>query len=271
VPIGLPIANTTVHVLDEARRPAPPGVPGELCIGGVGVALGYRGDENLTAERFRTDPARGRYYLTGDLVRHRHDGQLEFLGRVDRQVKIRGHRIELGEVEAVLEEHPAVAAVAVLVEPANDGLPTLTAAVVGCGDPDTRLPERLHAHAAARLPAAAVPARFVPIQELPLTDNGKIDHRELSAMLASSDGPAAALPADSTTRTLVQLWREVLGSQRLSAESNFFLSGGHSLLATRLAERVSARLGTTIGFDAVFAAPTPASLAVLLTGREEAT
>jgi amino acid adenylation domain-containing protein len=273
VPIGLPIANTTVHVLDEALRPVPPGVPGELCIGGAGVALGYLGEPGMTADRFPSDPVRGRYYRTGDVVLLRADGQMEFLGRTDRQVKVRGHRVELGEVEAVLEEHSAVAAVAVLVEPAADGLPALAAAVRfadDAGEPDRAVAaERLYAYAAERLPAATVPARFVPVEDFPQTGNGKVDYRALATILTRGRDQRAALPGDPTTRALVELWRDVLEDQRLTADANFFLSGGHSLLAIRLAALAGERLGTPVEFDTVFAAPTPALLATWLTGRKE--
>jgi amino acid adenylation domain-containing protein len=268
VPIGRPISNTTVHVLDPRGREVPPGVPGELCIAGKGLAAGYRGDPVLTGQRFQNHPAIGRYYRTGDRVRRAAHGGLEFLGRLDRQVKIRGHRIELGEVEAVLTAHPVVRAAAVFAEPDPAGNLRLVAAVLADEDP-VDLGERLREHCAAMLTAAGVPGRFVPVSELPLTGNDKVDYRRLAAVLAEADrGPAPGLPADPMLRELVLSWREVLGDSHLTAHSNFFLSGGHSLLAVELAAKVSASTGKRVEFDAVFAGPTPALLLSRLAGQD---
>ena len=262
VPIGLPIANTTVHILDQAGYPVPPGVPGELCVGGAGVARGYRDRPELTAERFRDDPALGRYYRTGDVVRLGPAG-LEFLGRDDRQVKVRGHRIELGEVEAVLEEHPAVLAAAVVVAPDPGGDNRLVAAIRPAPAAGDDLPERLHAHASARLASAAVPAAFAVLDEFPLTGNGKVDNTALVALLSGAD-EETALPDDPLLRTLVLAWRTVLGADHLGPDANFFLSGGHSLLAAKLADHVATELATDVDLTVVFAAPTPRKLADVL-------
>jgi amino acid adenylation domain-containing protein len=260
VPIGRPIANTTFHVVDAAGRLVPPGTPGELLIGGSGVAMGYRGDPDRTAHAFRTHPSFGRVYHTGDIVALRADGQLEFHGRRDRQVKVRGHRVELGEVESVLEEVPWVRQAAVLAETDPAGHTRLVAAVrpwesehAGPGPL-----EQLRAHAAARLPAAAVPARLVTMAALPTTDNDKIDYPTLTRVIPEE--PAAQLPADPMLRWLIELWRSLLGNPAIGAESNFFLTGGHSLIAVELASRVSSKFGTDIEFTTVFEAPTPASL-----------
>ncbi|MFE8944798.1 amino acid adenylation domain-containing protein [Streptomyces sp. NPDC007856] len=269
VPIGTPIANTTVTVRDVAGRPVPPGVPGELCISGVGLARGYRGDEELTAARFRHDPDQGRYYRTGDIVRLRTDGVLECLGRDDRQVKVRGHRIDLGEVETALEEHSEIATAVALTLAGADGTVIAAACLPTAGplppEQADALVVRLHAHARGLLPTAAVPARYLVVDELPLTGNGKIDHRALAerfTLLPTAE--PARLPDDPTLRALVEAWREILGDPRLGVSSHFFASGGHSLAAVRLADRIGRELGEDIGFDAVFQAPTPADFAVWL-------
>jgi len=264
IPIGRPIANTTAYVLDDAGRTVPPGLPGELCIGGTGLAIGYRGDPERTAQRFRVD-RHGRHYRTGDQVRQLPDGQFEFLGRDDRQAKVRGQRIELGEVEAVLEEHPEVAAAAVLTEHDPAGYPRLVAVVVPAGDSGDDLGTRLRLHTERWLTSAGVPARFAVVAALPMTGNDKVDYRAVAALAVASAEPAAGadaeLPTEPLPRLLVTLWREVLGDPGLTATSNFFLAGGHSLSAVELAEKVSAATGHAVGFDAVFQAPTPARLA----------
>lgn len=271
IPLGLPIANTTVHVLDDAGRPVPPGSPGELCIGGAGVARGYRNRPELTEEKFRTAPGLGRYYRTGDLARIGPRG-LEFLGRADRQIKLRGQRIELGEVESVLQEHPGVLAAAVVLTSVRGG--QLLAAVQAAPDWNTAVSAaeraaQLRAHAAVKLSATAIPARFLFVDELPVTANGKVDAAavERLADAAGDDGEPDELPVDDLLRTLVVAWREVLASPSLGPDANFFLSGGHSLLAGTLAERISAELGVTIGFEDVFGAATPRLLAGVIGGQ----
>jgi amino acid adenylation domain-containing protein len=269
VPIGGPIANTTVRVCTPEGRQVPPGVPGELWIGGDGVARGYRGRPDATAERFRDVAGAGRFYRTGDEVRHDSaggTGDLVFLGRLDRQVKVRGHRLEPAEIEGVLESHPAVRAAAVVTEPDGAGHLRLVAALRPVHD--TTLDESdLRDHAARRLPGAAVPSRFVVLDEFPMTGNDKVDHRAV-ARLVAHDGAPVELPDDPTLRRLVMLWREVLGDNRLGPDANFFLSGGHSLLATTLADRLAAAFGVTVGFDTVFDAPSPRQFQTWLTTRE---
>lgn len=269
VPIGRPIANTTVHVMDDAGYPVPPGVAGELCIGGDGVARGYRNAPELTRARFRHDATIGRYYRTGDRVRLTPDG-LEFLGRMDRQVKVRGHRVELPEVERVLTEEPDVRAAVVLLDTDAAGDTMLVAAIqpepAAAETGAEGLPERLRARAALRLPAAAVPVRYVALQRFPVTGNDKVDHRALLEMLRADAGPQE-LPEDEFLAELVLAWRTVIGAPRLGLDANFFLSGGHSLLAARLAEYLSGRLGLPLDFEAIFTAPTPRKLAELLRER----
>jgi hypothetical protein len=244
VPIGLPISNTTAYVLDGRMEPAPVGVPGELYLGGDGLARGYWRRPALTAERFVPDPfgatAGGRLYRTGDLVKRRADGSLEFLGRVDHQVKLRGFRVELGEIEAVLREHPAVREAAVLLREDGAGGRRLVAYVVR--------PEGGHEgwdvlreHLRRRLPDYMVPAAFVALDALPLTPNGKVDRHALPAPpggLAEHVGEYAA-PSSETERAVAAVWQEVLGVDEVSIDDSFFDLGGHSLLLVQVHERLS--------------------------------
>jgi acyl-CoA synthetase (AMP-forming)/AMP-acid ligase II len=256
VGIGRPIAETALYVVDEHGQDAPPGLVGELCVAGTGVARGYAGAPELTAERFRVDARRGRYYRTGDLATWRPDGTVVLLGRVDRQVKLRGRRIELGEVEAALEQHPAVAAAAVVVrgDPQDDG--RLVGYVQPAGELDL---DEVGRYLRGVLPYYLVPADLVPLDALPRNANGKVDHRALPEVpvAASTEGE----PADPLVRSLVSVWRAVLGRDDLGADSNFFASGGHSLLAAILATRVGALVGRQVSLLDVFDAPTPVELA----------
>lgn len=265
VPIGTPIADTTVHVLDAAGHDVPPGVPGELYLGGAGLATGYLGDPERTVRSFPQHPRLGRLYRTGDLVRQRLDGRLEFRGRVDRQAKVRGHRVELGEVEATVERAEEVRAAAVCVVPDRSGDAVLGCAVLPAGDPPEDLAERLRAHAARWLPAAAVPVRFAVLDRFPATGNGKVDYLALADQVAGS-APATEqrLPDEPRLRTLVELWREVLDDAALAADANFFLAGGHSLTAVELAGRLTAVFGIEVHFTDVFEAPSPALFAARL-------
>lgn len=270
--VGRPLANTRVYLLDSRGRPVPPGVSAELCIAGDGVAQGYHERPELTAERFRAGP--DRYYRTGDFARMLPDGRLELLGRGDRQIKLRAHRIELGEVEAVLADHPQVRAAAVVLrgDPAGDGY--LVAYLVADDRPG--LAEDVWAFARAHLPAYALPSRVVVVAGLPQTPNGKVDLRALAERPADRGGGAAGagVPADQAgdglaaddpvQRRLVAAWRRVLGRPDLGAAANFFLVGGSSLLAVRLAEEVTAECGVPVTMGMVFRAPTPAALAALV-------
>jgi amino acid adenylation domain-containing protein len=277
VPLGHPIANTALHVMDGYGRPVPPGVRGELYIGGAGVALSYRGQPALTAERFVEAAGLGRLYRTGDEVVLTGRG-LVFLGRLDRQVKVRGHRVEPAEVEAVLESHPGVVAAAVLTEPDPAGHRRLVAAVqpaaVQPADGRRIDAEALRDHVAGRLPGGAVPSRYVLLPALPHTGNGKIDYRTLADLVRDADADAdavAALPEDPVLRRLVGLWREVLDDPRLGPDTDFFASGGHSLLAVALADRIAAAFAVSVGFEAVFDAPSPRRLRALLASRSSST
>ncbi|MGI5192705.1 amino acid adenylation domain-containing protein [Streptomyces sp. CA-288835] len=265
--IGRPLWNTLAHVLDSALRPVPPGTPGELYYGGVGVGRGYLGRPTVTAERFVADPygpPGTRMYRTGDLVMWRPDGSLAFLGRADDQVKVRGVRVEPGEVEAVLSSHPGVTEAAVAVR----DLPGTARALVGYvvpADGDALDPVALRRHAADRLPAAMVPGTVVVVDALPRTPNGKVNRRALPAPDAAA---ARTAPSSPDEQVLCELFAEVLGLPEAGAQDDFFMLGGHSLLATRLASRVRSVLGVELGLRTLFEAPTPAGLATRLGGGE---
>ncbi|WP_232376105.1 non-ribosomal peptide synthetase [Amycolatopsis aidingensis] len=264
VPIGRPDPNTQCYVLDAGLRPVPPGVVGELYVGGRGLALGYRGKPGLTAERFLADPfgARGaRMYRTGDRARWRRDGTLDFLGRVDNQVKIRGFRIELGEVEAALSGHPAVARAAVVADRAGDVVRLVGYAVPAAGELD---PAGLRAYLAALLPDYMVPALVVPLDgPLPLTPNGKLDRAALPAPdFAELTG--SARPVTSQQRALAELFGEILQLEGVGVHDNFFDLGGHSMASMRLLGRIRAVLGAELTVRDIFDHPTVAGIAAKL-------
>ncbi|MDX3381008.1 non-ribosomal peptide synthase/polyketide synthase [Streptomyces niveiscabiei] len=255
VPIGRPIDQVRVHVLDSALRPVPPGVPGELYLSGTCLARGYLNRPALTADRFVADPygpPGARMYRTGDLARRRTDGELEFLGRADQQVKVRGFRIEPGEVEAALTAYPGVSRAAVLVRDDR-----LVAYVV----PATVPAALLLAHLRDRLPDFMVPSAVLALDALPLTPNGKLDRAALPAPAPEATGRA---PRSAREQLLCDLFTEVLGVDRVGPDDDFFALGGHSLLATRLISRIRATLGVEPELRTLFEAPTPAALAARL-------
>ncbi|MFF2548450.1 amino acid adenylation domain-containing protein, partial [Kitasatospora sp. NPDC058063] len=267
IPLGEPIPNSTMYVLTDDLAPVPVGVPGEIYIGGDGLARGYLGRPDLTAEKFVPNPfgpAGSRLYRAGDLARWLADGSLDFLGRIDNQVKIRGYRIELGEIEARLRLHPTVGDTVVSVREPSPGNKRLTAYVVAA-DGDTFDPEVLRAHLAAALPEYMVPTAFVAIDSIPLTGNGKVDHRALPAPGEAAAGGHRA-PATALEEELTGIWGEVLGLQRISVLDSFFELGGDSIGVVRLVGALR-----TAGYDLtvrdVFQHRTVASLAEHLAGQ----
>ncbi|MEZ5332855.1 MAG: amino acid adenylation domain-containing protein [Thermoanaerobaculia bacterium] len=275
VPVGRPLANTRVHVLDGAGRPLGPGPVGELAIGGAGLARGYVGRPEETARRFVPDPrsalADARLYLTGDRARRRPDGTLELLGRLDRQVKVRGHRIEPGEVERVLEGHPAVSAAAVRAWPDPVAGHRLVAYVVPAAE--LRTSEReLRAYLAARLPGAAIPTAFVGLEALPLDRRGKVDAAALPR--PEKEGPRSrnattAPPRTPTEKAIAAVWEDVLGRGGIGTDDSFFDLGGHSLQAMQVAARLEERLGLRLPLRRYFEAATVADLAAALDDEGE--
>ncbi|HYH81021.1 MAG TPA: amino acid adenylation domain-containing protein, partial [Longimicrobium sp.] len=262
--IGGPIDNTRAYVLDPGLEPLPPGAAGELYVGGAGVARGYLGRPALTAERFVPDPFGGepgaRLYRTGDRVRRLADGMLDFIGRVDHQVKVRGFRIEPGEIEARLREHPAVREAVVLVREDAPGDTRLVAYAVADEWAGANV---LRAHLGQALPAYMVPAAFVRLDAFPLTPNGKIDRKALPAPEGDAFAARAyRAPVGETEQALVDIWAEVLRLERVGVEESFFELGGHSLLATRVVSRVRELFGVELPLRTLFEGPTVAELGV---------
>lgn len=269
VPIGRPIGNTTVLVLDSRLEPAPVGVPGELYIGGDGLARGYLNRPGLTVEKFVPVPVAGagpaRYYRTGDLVRWMQDGNLEFLGRLDGQVKIRGFRVEPGEVEAALSQHPAVEQCVVIARADPSGSRQLVA-YFSVRPGATVLPIELRDFLGAKLPAFCVPAHFVPLREFPLTATGKLDRQALpapEAVALPARQPVAA-PSTSVEKSLAEIWRGLLGRGEIGVNENFFHLGGHSLLAMQMTSRIARNFGVELPVRSVFESPTIAGLSRLI-------
>ncbi|HEX3556709.1 MAG TPA: amino acid adenylation domain-containing protein [Thermoanaerobaculia bacterium] len=263
--IGRPVGGGRALLLDVRLQPVPPGVPGELYLGGAGLARGYLHRPELTAERFVPDPfaaAPGaRLYRTGDLARFRPDGELLFLGRVDHQVKVRGFRIELGEIEATLRRHPQVAEAALLAR-GEPGEQRLVAYVVGQPGAAPGVDE-LRSFLRARLPAHMVPWAFVALPALPLNANGKLDRRALPDPERGAWGAPAAIeePQSEMERTIAAIWRELLRLERVGIDDNFFDSGGHSLLTVRVHRRLKSELHRELPLVALFEHPTIRTLA----------
>jgi len=266
-PIGRPLPNTTLVVVDEGLRPVPEGVTGELLIGGAGLARGYLNDPRLTAERFVEDPdghtPETRLYRTGDLVRRLPGGDLDYVGRIDDQVKIRGFRIECGEVEAALARHPGVAEAAVVARQHPPGHKRLVAYVVGTGGTAPAAAE-LRRFLAGRLPAHMVPVAFAVLDALPLTPNGKVDRAALpdpEPVGGARTSGHGERPLSTAEARVAAIWARVLGADvaGLRAEDDFFELGGHSLMATQVIAGMREEFGTPTPLRAIFDAPTLAS------------
>jgi amino acid adenylation domain-containing protein/thioester reductase-like protein len=266
LPIGLPLPNVDAYVLDKHGQLAAIGVPGELYLGGAGVARGYKDQPGLTAQRFVPDPFSGkpgaRMYRTGDLARWNLDGQLEFLGRADHQVKIRGYRIELAEIEAVLSAHPSVRQAAVLA-PARDGQRFLAAYVSGAGLGSAELKSYLR----GKLPGYLVPASFTILAELPLTAHGKVDRARLPEP-AAAERAETIPPRTKWERAVAEAWSAALNTTDIGVDDNFLDLGGHSLLAAKVLARLSDATGVTLPLPALLEAPSLAEVALLLESRE---
>jgi len=279
VPIGRPISNTTVYVLDEEMQPIPVGAVGELYTGGDGLARGYWQQAELTAERFVPDPFSkqpgARLYRTGDLVRYLIDGRLEFVGRRDQQLKVRGFRIEPGEIETVLARHEQVHECVVILRKAETGESYLVACMTGEDPALVPADDELRQYVRERLPEYMVPSYFLWLEALPLTPNGKVDRRELMRMqaeglqqqLQQSNAQLFVPPWDEIEFRLMRIWEEVLQIQPVGVSSNFFDLGGHSLTAIRLMSRIRQEFEQDIALEMLFQLPTVAQLATALRNR----
>jgi acyl-CoA synthetase (AMP-forming)/AMP-acid ligase II/aryl carrier-like protein len=267
VPIGFPVLGTEVLLLDGSGEPTSPF--GEIAIRSSSVATGYWGRPDLTAAAFVPDPAGHgrRLYRTGDLGRLLPDGSLEFVGRRDLQAKVRGFRVDPGEVESVLVTHPGVAQCAVVVRGESFGEGRLLACVVPRGDPAPR-PGELRRFLAERIPDYLIPTDWISLDALPLTPNGKVDRRRLPEVdtVRSETGPGGTAPRTVVERELVSIWSEVLGVSAIGVEDEFLALGGHSISAMQILSRIRDAFGVELGFRAFFERPTIADQAVEVTG-----
>jgi acyl-coenzyme A synthetase/AMP-(fatty) acid ligase/acyl carrier protein len=269
-PIGRPIWNTQIYLLDAFLQPVPTGVAGELYIGGVNLARGYLGRPDLTAERFVPDPFSdqpgARLYKTGDLARYYADGNIEFIGRMDNQVKVRGYRIELGEIEAVLNEHPLVRECVVMAEPEKSGSNRLIAYLVAAEATAPKV-EELRAFLGQKLPEYMIPSAFVTLDAMPLTPGRKIDRRALPNITGVRPDLQAAFvpPRNRMEKSIAAIWQQVLGLEQVGVHDNFFDLGGHSLLMTQVYDKLQKIVDTKISMVELLEYPTISSLARFVT------
>jgi acyl-coenzyme A synthetase/AMP-(fatty) acid ligase len=264
--VGRPIANTQIYIVDSNLQPVPVGVEGELLIGGAGVARGYLRREQLTAERFIPDPFRAnstrRVYRTGDLARYLPDGNIELLGRIDNQVKIRGHRVELGEIEALLNEHPGVRESVVLLRELTHSEKALVAYVIA-RETKKPTPEELRHYAQEKLPEYMVPGRVVFMSAFPQTPNKKID-RKAFPLPETERHENSSEQAASVQDGVAGLWKDLLGLSQVGPDDNFFESGGHSMLAMQLVAKVRKRFNVDFRLKNVFERQTVAGMAEVI-------
>jgi acyl carrier protein len=272
VPIGRPLANTQVYILDEYLQPAPMGVSGKLYIGGDNLARGYLNQPDLTNERFIPNPfshdSESRLYKTGDVARYLPDGTIEFLGRIDNQIKIRGFRIEPGEIESVLRQNPEVQDVVVLVREDDSGGTRLVAYVIPRQGKTFNTSELRH-FLKEKLPDYMMPSAFVLLKNLPLTANGKVDFQALRSLEITRPDleDAFVAPRTPVEESLARIWAELLGLEQVGVHDNFFDLGGHSLLVTQVVSRLRDTFAVELPLSNFFDAPTVADLAVIITQR----
>ncbi|BAY05184.1 amino acid adenylation domain-containing protein [Anabaena cylindrica PCC 7122] len=271
VPIGRPIANTQVYILDQFLQPVPISVTGEIYVGGAGLARGYLNRPELTAERFISHPfnnqAKARLYKTGDLGRYLPNGEIEYLGRIDNQVKIRGFRIELGEIEAVLNQHPNLKAAKVITREDIPGDKRLVAYIISKSNQNSpsEISHQLREYLKQKLPDYMIPSAFVALESFPLTTNGKIDHRALPTVdFINFESKKNIQPSDNLELQLIKIWENVLRIQPIGLSDNFFDLGGYSLLALRLFAQINEIFGKNIPLAYLFQSPTIKQLAHVL-------
>lgn len=266
-PLGIPIGNTETYILDSSGNPVPAGIPGELCLGGQGLALEYHNNAETTSEKFVAHPFSEdpsvHLYRTGDLCRYRENGFLEFIGRMDRQVKIRGFRVEMGEIESAIKAYPGISqTIAVSNRPTGESISIVIYYTVM---DSTKVPpvEELRDFMAQRVPDYAIPSAFVQLDALPLTPNGKIDLEALpeADYLSADKNESLDIPGSKEEEELLQIWKKILGTENIGLHDNFFALGGHSLLATKMIAAIEQELGARLSIASLFEAPTVKGLA----------
>ena len=264
ITVGTPIANTQLYILDEHGSFLPIATPGEICIGGDGLAQGYHENEELTAERFIDHPKLGRLYRTGDLGKLMPDGEVQHLGRLDDQVKLRGYRIELGEIEAVLDAHPSIAMSTARIVGDDQVDARLAAYIVGEALPDD---DELRRYLADRLPPYMIPYPIIRLDALPLTPNGKVDRKRLPDLEDAAPSPAPGetftVPETAAEIAVAKAFSSILKVERIGTEANFFALGGHSILAMRLLAELRRTLSPSLDLKTVFEAENVRALAAI--------